>query len=431
MQEQMERVRVLLRSVDEATAAGRLDEARTLLGQAQSLASDHPLVLNAAGALELRSGNAAGARRLLERAVQVDGRNASYWVNLAFVHRRLGLPDEESRAIEQALTLEPRNLLALLQKASLYELSGKPRAAAATYNNALATIPRGTRLPESLRGPIDHAFKSVRENASELEALFTERLRELREKFPAAERTRFEHCVDVILGKRRIFTPNPTFLYYPKLPAWEFFPREHFPWLATVEAATAAIRSEVERVLAEDADRLEPYIAYPQGVPLNQWAELNHSRRWSAFYLWRDGRPIDANLARCPETARILQSLPLADVPNRAPAAFFSVLDAKSRIPPHTGVTNTRVIVHLPLVVPPGCGFRVGSETREWRVGEAWVFDDTIEHEAWNESDVPRAILIFDVWNPFLSEAERDLVRTAVRTIGEFNRGETTQDRFE
>jgi len=430
MQEQA-RLPAILRAADEAIATGRLDEARQLITQAHSLAPDHPLVLNAAGALELRGGNAAAARELIERAARADNRNAGLWVNLAFVYRRLGLRDEEGRAIEEALTIDPRNLLALLQKGSLHELLGKPRAAATIYQNALATVPRSARLPESLRKPIEHAAKAVRDNAAQLESLLAERLGDLRARYSAAERTRFEHCIDTLLGKSRIFTPAPTFLHFPKLPALEFYPREHFPWLETVEAATSAIRSEVERVLAADSDRLEPYVAYPQGVPLDQWAELNHSRRWSVLYLWRDGHPVEANLARCPETARVLQALPLADVPNRAPAAFFSVLDAKSHIPAHTGVTNTRVIVHMPLVVPPGCRFRVGSETREWRPGEAWIFDDTIEHEAWNDSDVPRAILIFDVWNPFLTEAERDLVRTAVRTVGEFNRGETTRDRFD
>jgi aspartate beta-hydroxylase len=87
------------------------------------------------------------------------------------------------------------------------------------------------------------------------------------------------------------------------------------------------------------------------------------------------------------------------------------VLQPRTTIPPHTGSTNARITVHLPLVVPPGCRFRVGGETREWREGEAWAFDDTIEHEAWNDSDSPRAILILDVWNPLLSEAERAVVR--------------------
>ena len=73
-------------------------------------------------------------------------------------------------------------------------------------------------------------------------------------------------------------------------------------------------------------------------------------------------------------------------------------------------MTNTRAIIHLPLVVPPGCEFRVGGETRAWREGEAFAFDDTIEHEAINRSEKSRLVLIFDVWNPHLSDRERALV---------------------
>jgi aspartyl/asparaginyl beta-hydroxylase (cupin superfamily) len=76
--------------------------------------------------------------------------------------------------------------------------------------------------------------------------------------------------------------------------------------------------------------------------------------------------------------------------------------------------------VHLPLIVPPDCSFRVGGTTREFEVGKAWLFDDTIEHEVWNNSDAPRAILIFDIWNPFLSEAERDMVRAATEVVGSY-----------
>lgn len=86
---------------------------------------------------------------------------------------------------------------------------------------------------------------------------------------------------------------------------------------------------------------------------------------------------------------------------------MFSTLAPRTRIPPHTGTSNVRTTVHLPLVLPEGCGFRVGSQTRERRVGQAWTFDDTIEHEAWNDSDQPREVLFLDAGNPPLTEAER------------------------
>jgi aspartate beta-hydroxylase len=381
---------------------------------------EHPAILNDKALHELRSGNAAAARELLERAVARDGANTRLLMNLAGALRRLGLAADEMRVIERVLAVEPRHLFALLQKATLLESQGKTRAAAKAYHNALQTIPPGTSLPGALRGLVDKAIAATQANDAALEAYLGEQLQELRKRHAGAEQDRFDHCIDGFLGRRRIFTPQPTFLNFPQLPAREFYPRAQFPWLEQLEAATADVREEFERIFTEDAAHLEPYIAYPQGVPLDQWAELNHSRRWSVFYLWRDGKPVEEHLQRCPRTARLLTTLPLLEIAGYAPTVFFSILDAKSHIPAHTGVTNTRVIVHMPLIVPPGCRFRVGSTTREWQAGTAWVFDDSIEHEAWNDSDVPRAILILDVWNPYLTAAERDLVSGMVTGIARY-----------
>jgi len=132
------------------------------------------------------------------------------------------------------------------------------------------------------------------------------------------------------------------------------------------------------------------------------------------------GERVEDHLARCPRTAAALEAAPRVDIPGRGPTAFFSILEPRTTIPAHHGVTNTRLIVHLPLVVPPGCRFRVGSDTREWQTGEAWVFDDTIEHEAVNDSDAPRAILIFDIWHPELTMLERELIREATAALGEY-----------
>jgi len=410
----------LISQAERALANGDRARADALLMRVKAIDPEHPAILNETALSELRSGNVAAARELLERAVARDGSNTRLLINLAGTLRRLGLADEELRVIERVLAVEPRHLFGLLQKATLLESQGKQRAAAKVYHNALQTIPPGTTVPGALRGLIDKAIAATKANDAALDAYLNERLQEFRDRHSSAEQDRFDHCIDVFLGRRRIYTPQPTFLHFPQLPAREFYPRGEFPWLAQLEAATPDIREEFERVFAEDAASLEPYIAYPQGVPLDQWAELNHSRRWSVFYLWRDGKPVEDHLQKCPRTAQLLTTLPLLDVAGYAPTVFFSILDAKSHIPAHTGVTNTRVIVHVPLIIPPGCRFRVGSQTREWRAGEAWVFDDSIEHEAWNDSDVPRAILIFDIWNPYLTDAERELVREAIRGVRDY-----------
>jgi aspartyl/asparaginyl beta-hydroxylase (cupin superfamily) len=244
---------------------------------------------------------------------------------------------------------------------------------------------------------------------------------------PANQRSgrgRVDQSIEVLLGRRRVYTSQPTLMHFPKLPAIEFFERRDFPWLDALEAGTDVMREELLAVLADPAssEEIVPYVDYPGDKPLDQWRPLNRSKQWGAYYLLKDGVRANSHLARCPRTAALLEAAPLADVPGQAPTAFFSMLQPHTRIPPHTGVTNTRLTCHVPLVIPPGCGFRVGSETRQWELGKAWVFDDTIEHEAWNDSDEPRYILIIDLWNPYLTEAERAWVRTTMAAIAEHAR---------
>ena len=236
------------------------------------------------------------------------------------------------------------------------------------------------------------------------------------------DRRRIGAAADVMLGRRSIYTNDCHGLHYPFLPADEFFEREHFPWLERLEAAVADIRSELEAILAREDPGLSPYVEQPSGVPENKWSPLDKSLDWGALHLWRDGERNEEACVHAPKTAALVEGLPLCRIPGRAPAVFFSILKAGKHIPPHTGVTNVRAIVHLPLIVPEGCTFRVGGEVRPWIEGEAFAFDDTIEHEAGNPTAKDRAVLILDVWNPYLSEVER----AAVCRMYEINEAQRT-----
>jgi aspartyl/asparaginyl beta-hydroxylase (cupin superfamily) len=114
----------------------------------------------------------------------------------------------------------------------------------------------------------------------------------------------------------------------------------------------------------------------------------------------------------------LITQLDQPDVPGASPNAMFSLLAPRTRIPPHTGVANTRLVCHLPLIVPAECGFRCGATDIEWHVGKAFVFDDTIEHEAWNDSDELRVVLIVDLWAPSLSAGEREAVAAVIGASG-------------
>jgi aspartate beta-hydroxylase len=210
---------------------------------------------------------------------------------------------------------------------------------------------------------------------------------------------------------------HPTFLFIPGLPARPFY-EEHsfFPWLGEAEAATADVRAEMGQALAAEAG-FHPVVENAEGAAANYWREVNNRMSWNGFYFYRHGKRHDDNCARCPKTAALLDALPLVREPGHSPEAHFSVLQPGAHIPIHTGVVNARLVVHLPLIIPPACGIRIAGETHGWNEGECLVFDDTFEHEAWNSSEHTRVVLIFDIWNPYLSEAEREALSAVVQTI--------------
>jgi aspartyl/asparaginyl beta-hydroxylase (cupin superfamily) len=316
----------------------------------------------------------------------------------------------ESNALTHALTIDPYFYPALLAKGLLVERSGQKHHAARIFKDVLSIAPTLEQAPVELREKLRHAQLAVEENALALDAELNMRLAPVRAKFEGEMLDRFEECQAIQLGRKKVFTQQPSMLHFPRLPAIPFFDRSKFPWLSQLEAAADAIRDELLVVLREDSGEMRPYVSHPDGAPVNQWAELNHSPRWSAFFLWEHGKRIDDHCTRCPRTAALLETIPMMDCTGYAPTVLFSILSPHTHIPPHSSVTNARLVVHLPLIAPPHCRFRVGNEMREWKYGQAWVFDDTIEHEAWNDSDELRVIMMIDVWNPYLTQAERELV---------------------
>ena len=412
-------IRILQTSKAEA-AAGRIAESDQLLAQLARQAPHHPAILNELGVRMMGRGAAEQAHALFVRATSGDPRHPALWANLATSLKALGRREEELDAIEKALELEPRHLSALLQKGAFLEQSGDSRNAARVYANALLCLPPNTEPPVAVRDALTHAKSLVDADRAALSAELEASMAPLRAQHENGVQRRVEKCLDILMGGKKAYHSEPTWMYFPELPAIEFFDRSSFPWLESLEAASDRIRSELMQVLMTDQEGLQPYIDFPTSMPLDQWRDLNRSRRWSAYFLWNQGTSNAGHLARCPVTARVLEAIPRPQIASRAPTAFFSLLDPKTRIPAHTGVTNTRLTVHLPLIVPEGCGFRVGSTTREWVPGSAWVFDDTIEHEAWNESDAPRAILIFDIWNPLLTPAEQQMIQTATEAYGRY-----------
>jgi aspartyl/asparaginyl beta-hydroxylase (cupin superfamily) len=413
-------LQALVARAGEATAKGRLREAYQLWTEILRLHPGNVDALYNLGKMALDQGDAATAIGMLRAAHEADPKEPLILLQLSNACRLAGDAQGEWDCLQRALAIDAYFMPALLGQGQILERQGKRRAAAALFRNALKIAPPPARCPEWLRAPLAHAQQAVDRHMEELAAHLRDSLGSSREALEAGVLERWDEAVSILSGKSTPYPSVANQLQVPRLPAIPFFNTELFSWVAALEAATDQIREEFLGAMRGHGQDFAPYIQYRDGQPVNQWQELNHSSRWSSYSLWRSGEPVAENLARCPVTAAALTAVEMADIGGLCPNAMYSALAPHTAIPPHHGETNARLVAHLPLIIPDNCLYRVGYERRQWHEGKVLVFDDTIEHEARNDSDLLRVVLIFDVWNPLLSKAERDMVRTATSAMRSF-----------
>ena len=407
--QQKDEAGILLAAAQRARSAGRPADEDELLIRAAALFPEDPRVSNAQGMQALNRRQWSVAKSFFETAIKADPHETALWMNRATACRAASDDEGERNSLEAVLKIDRRHVMAQFRLSELLERTGRRTEAVQGWSHVVQllegmenpTTAIQSMLAKARAALIDHNA----EIADKIEAALAGDIAAL-----GAEERRFRACVDHSLGRRRIYPNICAGLHYPFLPADEFFARSQFPWFAALEACTDAIRNEALSVLGAPNDLIRPYVRMEDGSPETKWSSLDGSLDWTACFLWEYGVRNDAVCDLCPETAKALEEVPQTHIPGKAPSAFFSLLRPGAHIPPHTGVTNSRAIIHLPLIVPEKCGFRVGGEIREWREGEAFAFDDTIEHEAWNHSQLPRIVLIFDVWNPHLTVEEQKLL---------------------
>ncbi len=372
-----------------------------------------------AAADALRRGDTRSARDLFLRAAQAGQADVPVMLGLAYSCRALEDWAGMTASVDRVLALDPRNLRALVMKGDSLERTGDSRGAAAYYRAALRASPPASELPPDLQ----QELRRVQQVNEQFSRRYDEHMRSwLKQKGVAAApqgATRLEQSLDILLGRQRIYLQEPRYFYFPQLSQQPFFDRAAFPWLDALEAAVPAIRTEVDALL-QDPAAFAPYI---KGDPTRAAADqrpLADNPAWSAFHVWRNGEFNEANAARCPQTLAALAGLPLAQMPHRSPSVLFCKLAPGTHIPPRNGLINTRLIVHLPLLVPGKCRLRVGGEVRELQEGRAWVFDDSIEHEAVNESDGARVMLVFDIARPDITAEEHRGITTLLEGVDAF-----------
>ena len=164
-----------------------------------------------------------------------------------------------------------------------------------------------------------------------------------------------------------------------------------FPWAAELERNWLTIRRELDRVMPF-RDRMPNFHDI-----LKEVSTITSDDQWKTYFLTGIGMDCTENARRCPETMRLLQGIP------GLTTAFFSILSPGKHIPAHRGAYNGILRFHLGLLVPDPpdrCRIRIGNDFYSWREGRSLIFDDTFNHEVWNETDGYRVVLFVDFARP-------------------------------
>jgi len=319
------------------------------------------------------------------------------------------IPSDSSRegdeaALSRLLEARPNSIAAHIGMAGLHERAGREDLAIYFYRRGLKLAECQDRQ-QDIEEELERALEALRSLESRDHARRKARLAERglpEDRWSPGLR----EALDIAGGRRKVYLQEPTAFTYPGLAAIQFFDPSEFGWVPAIEAAFPAIRQELLDLLQTHAEDFRGYVQHNTVAPEANRALLG-SKDWSILPLCENGWLAPKIVERCPRTWEAVLQAPLPRISGWGPTVVFSLLRAGARIAPHSGMYNTRLICHLPLIVPPGCRFRVGNEAREWEEGKLLIFDDTIEHEAWNDSNDDRIVLIFDIWRPELSEQER------------------------
>ncbi|OHD07616.1 MAG: hydroxylase [Sphingopyxis sp. RIFCSPHIGHO2_12_FULL_65_19] len=327
------------------------------------------------------------------------------WLDQARDAHRRGDVAAETAALNAAIRADRGNIAALLAMAELKRRIADDRAAGSFYRLALGTAAQARGVPPALHPGLQRAEQFIVATDRAFADHLLDRLRGA--GIDAANAApRVAAALHMLAGEQPLYLQQPSMFYFPGLVQRPFFERADFDWVEEVEAAVPAIRAELLALVDNAADRFGPYVtADPDRPPPNN--PLLDKSDWGAAWLWKNGAVADGMDALCPATLAALALAPQPVIPGRAPIALFSRLAPGTHIQPHHGLLNTRLICHLPLVVPDGCGLRVGAETRSWCEGEMLIFDDSFEHEAWNRGASDRTILLFEIWRPDIDADER------------------------
>jgi len=339
--------------------------------------------------------------------------NVEFRIRYGQVLSSLGRFEEAGEQLLEAIRLDPANIVLHLNHGMLCLEAGNRDLALSSFQRAKILAPlmgsyaKDARVPVPLRKSMEVALDRLNQIRHDF---IESTLDSVVSEYPGADLSRLKPAIENI-GRLNQGdaekNQHPALFYMPGLPARGWYDRVMFPWIDAAEALYPAIQSELDALLRSDT-AFSPYLP---GDGARTWDEslatLRGSMEWNAFHLYRKGKRFPANCEQCPTTASLTEIVPFPHIRQNSPELFFSRLRPGTHIKPHFGILNVRLTVHMGLKIPRECGIRVGEETRCWEPGKVFAFDDSFNHEAWNRSGEERIVLIFEVWNPDLSDAER------------------------
>jgi aspartate beta-hydroxylase len=404
---------------------GKVAEAERAFAAILDKDPDNIPALNVMSLRALRTSDLKTALSHIERALRMDADNPLTLYNHGRILEAAERYVEAAASQRAALKLAPNLHAARLHLARALELAGQPQQAIVAYARALHDAQKDGRwlnqatTPPAFKPIIEHAVRQVRVGRR---AAIEELLRPVVAEFGRASMARIDRSLRIYFNEETPVVSDPrqrpTFLHFPDIPANPYVDLNLFPWIDSLEAKTCEIREELLSLLPTGVGR-EPVFGNA-ALETEHLRGLDHAPSWNGYYFYRHGARRPENCDRCPRTAAALDALPLCKVRDHGPEVLFSVFTPGTHLLPHRGVTNTRLVAHLPLMVPDDCALVVGGEEHRWREGKIVVFDDTYEHEAWNRSRKTRVVLIFDLWSPYLSAAERSALGILIGNISDF-----------
>ena len=370
----------------------------------------------------------ASAKALLEQASRATPGDTDVLYALAQAQWLADEPPEAIATLKNLLRGAPSHYLGWTLLGDLFEAAGNSERAIRAWYQAIKRaqesgvwLNRDSTEPAALEGVMRRIAALNRGQR----ALLFESFATLRDRFGSKELARVDRALTGYLGEWDATPPDPRqrpkFFYFPDLPAGPYHDPYLHTWASDLSQAWEGIRDEAAELLAQDRD-FESFLGLKPGQDKKGYVGgTNPDASWDAYFFYRRGQRFDTHHLQCPKTSAVLDSIDLCRINRQAPEVCFSVIRPQSTIEPHYGVTNTRLVMHLPLIIPPGCALDiVGGPAHHWKPGELVMFDDTFQNGAWNHSDQPRLIVLMDCWNPHLTPPERQAVQMLINAVEDF-----------